>query len=125
SLRSEWESQGVAFALINATDDLPAIREAVASQGIELPILLDSSQLVVAALDIGTAAEVLVLDPEGLSVFYRGPLHDHLSTVIANEVAGVAQETMVMEVTGCDLGIANTEMLASAVPDYAADVAPI
>lgn len=125
ALRSEWEDKGVAFAMINSTDDVYAVRDAAAAASLELPVLLDSSTLVARTLGISKAGEALVLDPEDLTVLYRGPVHDRLSAVIANEVAGVAQDTMVMAVSGCDLGIADSGMQASAAPDYATDVAPI
>lgn len=125
-LRSEWEAKNVAFLMINsAQDDLASIRKAAKDQSIDLPILLDSSQLVAETLNITKAGEVLVLDPERLTVLYRGPLSDHVAATLTSAQSNSVQDTMDMEVTGCDLNIAPKASLASAAPDYATEVAPI
>ena len=123
-LRSQWESQNVAFLLMNsAKDDLASVRKAAQDGNIDLPILMDDSQLVAETLKVTKAGEVLVLDPQRLSVVYRGPLDSHVGDMLSGGVANV-DETMTMEVSGCDLSVPNTPMLADA-PDYATEVAPI
>lgn len=125
-LRAEWEAKNVAFLMINsAQDDLTAIRSTAEDQGIDLPILLDSSQLVAETLNITKAGEILILDPQRLSVLYRGPLGDHVAATLTSAQAGTVEETMDMEVSGCDLNIAPKPTLASVAPDYATEVAPI
>lgn len=125
-LRSEWEGKNVAFLMINsAGDDVAAIRENAKTQNLDFPIMMDTSQLVASTLNISKAGEVLVLDPERLTVLYRGPVHEHLGATLTNELAGTQQDTMVMDVAGCDLGIADGPVLAANAPDYATEVAPI
>lgn len=125
-LRSQWDEKNVAFLMINsAKDDLASIREASEVQNLDFPIMLDSSQLVADTLSISKAGEVLVLDPENLTVLYRGPVHEHLVTILNNEMNGVEQDTMAMEVVGCDLDIVDGSSLASNAPDYASQIAPI
>ncbi len=124
-MRSEWEEKNVAFLMINsAQDDLASIREASKSQNLDFPIMLDSSQLVADTLNISKVGEVLVLDPERLTVLYRGPLDEHIVSTLDNELSGAEQDTMTMEVAGCDLNI-DRNVLASNAPDYATEVAPI
>ncbi|MDT8429586.1 MAG: redoxin domain-containing protein [Pseudomonadales bacterium] len=124
-LRSKWE-ENVAFLMINsAGDDLSAIRDYAEQQGLDFPILVDSSQLVAQTLKISKAGEVLVLDPERLAVLYRGPLHDHLEMTLTNTTAGTVTDTMVMPASGCDLDIPEAATVAGDVPDYATEVAPL
>ncbi|MCB1666447.1 MAG: redoxin domain-containing protein [Pseudomonadales bacterium] len=123
-LRGKWESQNVAFLLMNsAKDDLASVRKAAQDANIDLPILMDGSQLVAETLKISKAGEVLVLDPQRLSVLYRGPVDSHVSDMLSGGASNV-QDTMVMEVSGCDLSVPNTTLAANA-PDYATEVAPI
>ncbi len=125
-LRAQWEGKNVAFLMVNsAKDDLASIREASKAQNLDFPIMLDSSQLVADTLGINKAGEVLVLDPERLTVLYRGPVHENIVTALNNDLSGVEQDTMSMEVAGCDLNLVDGSTLASNVPDYASEVAPI
>lgn len=125
-LRSQWEGKNVAFLLMNsAQDDLASVRETAKAANIDLPILMDGSQLVAETLKISKAGEVLVLDPERLTVLYRGPVDGHVAETLTSEQAGTVQDTMVMDVAGCDLSVPSSSALASAVPDYATEVAPI
>ncbi len=125
-LRSQWESKNVAFLLMNSSkEDLAAIRQAAKANNIDLPILLDSSQLVAETLNVSKAGEVIVLDPQSLSVLYRGPVHEHINDTLTNDLAGTVQDTMVMDVVGCDLEVVADTTLASVAPDYATEVAPI
>lgn len=122
-LRTEWEGKNVAFLMINSTkDDAQSIRANAEAKNLDFPILMDSSQLVADTLNISKAGEVLVLDPERLTVLYRGPVHEHLGQTLA---ADSVQDTMVMDVAGCDLGVVKGATLASEAPDYATEVAPI
>lgn len=124
-LRAQWESKNVAFLLLNsAQDDLASVRKAAQESNIDLPILLDGSQLVAETLGISMAGEVLVLDPERLAVLYRGPVDGRIAETLNKEQAGAAQDTVVMEVAGCDIAVPTVPSVASA-PDYATEVAPI
>lgn len=125
-LRTEWEDKNVAFLMINsAQDDVAAIRDTATEQNLDFPIMLDSSQLVAETLHIDKAGEVVVLDPQSLTVLYRGPVHEHIADALAADAAGTSGDTMVMEVAGCDLNVPAPATLAANVPDYATEVAPI
>ena len=127
TLQSSWADQNVAFALINssAESDIAAIRAAKASHGFDLPLLIDSGQVVSETLALSKAGEVAILDPERLTILYRGPAQDQAAMVLTSEAAGSADTTKVVAVSGCDLSFPVKEMHASATPDYATDVAPI
>jgi peroxiredoxin len=80
-IRDRYQARGVEFLLLNP--NLQDTRESVASEsqefGIQLPILVDSTQQVGEALGVQRTAEVFVIDPKSWKVAYRGPMDDRLS----------------------------------------------
>lgn len=80
-IRDRYQAQGVEFLLLNPNQQ--DNREAVANEArefsIQLPILVDSSQAVGAALGVQRTAEVFVIDPKHWKLAYRGPMDDKLS----------------------------------------------
>ncbi|MCH7671224.1 MAG: redoxin domain-containing protein [Proteobacteria bacterium] len=126
ALQTQWRDQGIAFALINssAESDLAVIRSAKADIDLQLPLLLDSGQLVSETLQLTKAGEVAILDPERLTLIYRGPVASAAATLAA-EIAGSVERTRVIAASGCDLTYPVRESHASATPDYASEVAPI
>jgi mono/diheme cytochrome c family protein len=126
AMQTQWSEQGIAFALINssAESDLAVIRSAKADIDMQLPLLLDSGQLVSETLHLTKAGEVAILDPERLTLIYRGPVASAAATLAA-EIAGTVDNTTVVAASGCDLAYPVSEDHASATPDYASEVAPI
>jgi len=125
-LRSQWTDKDVAFLMMNsAGDDLASIRQTVAAQNLDFPVMLDTSQLVAQTLNISKAGEVVVLDPARLTVLYRGPVHEHIGMTLTSAKSGDIQDTMVMDASGCDLNLPVSTTVAENVPDYATEVAPI
>ncbi|MCH2356449.1 MAG: redoxin domain-containing protein [Pseudomonadales bacterium] len=126
AMQTQWSEQGIAFALINssAESDLAVIRSAKANIDLQLPLLLDSGQLVSETLQLTKAGEVAILDPERLTLIYRGPVASAAATLAA-EIAGTVDNTTVVAASGCDLAYPASEDHASATPDYASEVAPI
>lgn len=122
ALQSSWEAQGVGFALINATDRSDAYS---ASEGLDMPLLIDDGQLVAETLKLSKAGEMVILDPERLTVIYRGPAQDSAVQTLTAEFAGNVDSTTVVAANGCDLNYAAKEMHANATPDYSTEVAPI
>jgi hypothetical protein len=145
-LRTTWEDRGVAFLMINSSNDnVDAIRRSAALYSYDMPILLDDSQLVAELLGISKAGEVLVLEPVRFQVLYRGGLDIapqranpqrgiaaregtvFLAQAIKAAVAGEANSlTMVnTEAPGCELAFPAQQMHAGNTPDFATEVAPI
>ena len=122
TVKAQYEEQGIAFMLI---DSLDAGRPEMASLQTGLPVLEDDGQLVTETLGISRAGEVVVLDPDRLTLLYRGPLHEHVTSMLDAAVQGNVQDTMTMESTGCELSFPVRQMHAATVPDYATEVAPI
>lgn len=126
AMQAQWSEQGIGFALINSSSesDVAAIRAAKSSHGVDLPLLLDNGQLVSETLQLSKAGEVAILDPERLTILYRGPLASAAET-LSGEIAGTIDSTRVINAVGCDLNFPVKESHASATPDYASEVAPI
>ncbi|MEX2129868.1 MAG: hypothetical protein WD772_00150 [Pseudohongiellaceae bacterium] len=122
SLRTEWEVQGVAFAYLDAGNLSRADAQAL---GLELPILKDDGQLVSESLGVSRAGEVIVLDPERLTLLYRGPVQNEAVATLTNAVAGSRDETRLLESSGCEIAYPVKQMHASNVPDYSSQVGPI
>lgn len=126
AMQAQWGEQGIAFALINSSSesDVAAIRAAKSAHGFDLPLLLDNGQLISETLQLTKAGEVAILDPERLTLLYRGPLASAAET-LSGEIAGTIDSTRVINAVGCDLKFPVKESHASATPDYASEVAPI
>lgn len=77
-LTEQFADQNVGFYLIDSTgvSDKADMREVAEDADIELPILMDESQLVAAELGITHATDVVILDPEAKEIVFRGALND-------------------------------------------------
>lgn len=146
-LRTTWERKGIKFLAINssAADSLEDIRRMDAAYNLDLPILLDKSQLVAETLGLTVAGEIIVLEPNRFQILYRGGLDiaprraipereieaREGSSFLADTLAVAASgdidmaQTVSTDVVGCDLVFPALEQHAKVTPDYADDVAPI
>lgn len=124
-LRAEWADKNISFLLINsAREDITTIRQNADSAELEVPVLVDNSQLVAKTLKISEAGQVLVLDPQSLSVVYRGPVGAQMADQIQRTVDGEVSETLNVEMEGCDLDLSAVAIASIDAPDYATEVAP-
>ena len=73
-LRDKYASQNVEFLMINSNlkDTRDQIAAAAKQQGIDLPILMDETQLIGESLSLRHNGEVLVVDPKDWTLAYRG-----------------------------------------------------
>lgn len=76
-----YASKGVEFFMLNANlqDNRATIAAEAEEWGITYPVLVDETQLVAESLGLTRTAEVLVIDPDGWRIAYRGPVNDRLS----------------------------------------------
>ena len=127
SLQRDWSDQGVAFGLIDSSGgaDIQAIRATKARHGLDLPLLIDNGQLVTETLGLTKAGEVAILDPERLTLIYRGVALESAAQSLANEIAGTADNTIITESGGCELNFPMRESHLAITPDYATEIAPI
>jgi len=117
---SEFSSNGIEFLLI---DSEGLGREMLASLRLNVPILEDSGQLVSESLGFENAGEVLMLNPERLSVYFRGPVSPDLRTSLSSMES--IQDTLELEPRGCKIEYPDKVAHELNTPDYATDVAPI
>ena len=117
---SEFSSNGIEFLLI---DSEGLGREMLASLRLNAPILEDSGQLVSESLGFERSGEVLMLNPERLSVYFRGPVSPDLRTSLSSMES--IQDTLELEPRGCKIEYPDKVAHELNTPDYATDVAPI
>ena len=127
SLQRDWSDQGVAFGLIDSSGeaDIQTIRATKARHGLDLPLLIDNGQLVTETLRLTRAGEVAILDPERLTLIYRGVALESAAQSLANEIAGTTDNTIITESAGCELNFPMRESHLATNPDYATEIAPI
>ena len=121
----QWQEQGITFALINVSPELE--HAALQADAVEfgLPVLLDDGQLVAETLEFAAVGELAILDPERLTLLYRGPLNGAAAETLTAELAGGAEETVISPASGCEIAYPVQETHLAQVPDYAEEVAPI
>ncbi len=124
-LRSRYEVQGVVFLLINP--GLDSDREAVAadteSLNIDLPVLMDDTQLVADLLGLRRMDEAVVYDPASFEVLYRGEAGDALAGALDQVLAGDSIEPGVAASDGAAISYDGLE--AHGELSYEHDIAPI
>jgi AhpC/TSA family/EF hand len=78
ALRDKYAAQGVEVMLVdsNLQDSRDAIAAEAKEYGIDIPILMDSNQIIGEALGVTRTAEVFVINPKTWAVAYHGPLDD-------------------------------------------------
>lgn len=127
ALKSKYEAQGVTFLAINSNlnDSLDAITKEAKQASIQLPIMLDSAQLVGESLNLTRNGEVLVLNTKGWKVAYRGDaggVAGALDAVIADKPAPAAKTAA----NGCAINMPEREKRnAHAKISYEKEIAPL
>jgi peroxiredoxin len=118
-LRAEHEPRGVAFLGLNANpqDTRSSVAAEAREFGIELPVLMDESQLVAGALGVERTAEAIAIDPAArFEIVFRGSL-DGLDAHLAGRAAPPGARAPL----GCLVSYLDRERTVS----YADDVAPL
>ena len=122
ALDSSYEDQGIDFVLLDARD---LGREVARALDLPLPLLEDDGQLVSETLEITRAGDVLVLNPQRLSVYYRGDVSEALDDALNAVVDGSMDDTIAVETTGCTIDFPVRSRHLESPPDYVSEVAPI
>ena len=142
ALKKKYAGQGVEFMAIDSNPQ--DTRETIAAEakefGLDMPILMDSNQLVGEQLGVTRTAEVLVLNPKTWQVMYRGPVDDRVTYERQKAEASehwaadaidavMAKKTVAMArrpAQGCLINMAAANSRAQfAKISYTKDVAPI
>lgn len=142
-LKTKFDDANIGFYMINASvqDTTETIRRFDASYNVNMPILVDDSQLVAESLGITKAGEIVIVDPTARTVLYRGPMdtasrtpgesttfmQDTLSKIAAGEKGMIADTVNVEFEATADCALEFPVKMAhmNDVPDYETEVAPI
>ncbi len=135
-LRDAYGTNGVVFWMINANpqDKRAEVAKEAAEFDLDLPILMDETQLVAKQLKIVRTAEAIVIQPNTWRIRYRGAIDDRLSyesqkpeaqhTYLRDALDSIlAGEPVKMEVAsspGCVVTYAKTETVS-----YTDTIAPM
>ena len=123
---SKYSNGDFEFILIDSEDQG---RAALTDLSMQLPtglsILEDDGQLVSETLDITRAGEVLVFNPQRLSLYYRGAASAQLDTVLNEVATGSPVDTVESASGDCILAYPMRDQHASIPPDFNKEVAPI
>ncbi len=117
-LQSQFD-EGIEFLAL----DVNAMDRAT-EQGWQMsfPVLADELKLVAEGLQISQAGEVLVVNPQRLSLFYRGGADQALQETLGAVASGKSPAPSGSEVDGCAI---TYDSATAPVPDYSTEVAPI
>ena len=123
SFAGQFGARGIAFLFI---DPHGLGREELRGVELELPILDDAGQLASAALELEQAGEVALLNPERLSLFYRGAADAGFERALQALLAdGIDDSIRAPLSTDCPLAYPSRDAMLAEPPDYATEVAPL
>ena len=71
SLKSDYDSQGIEFMMINPMGNLnrEAVKVQVEKYGVDIPVLMDDARVISEALGISRVGEVLLFDPKKFTYY--------------------------------------------------------
>ena len=136
-VRDQFADENVVFLMLNANpqDERESIQKEALEWDIDIPILVDDTQLVARGLGVTRTAEAFVINPSNWELTYRGPLNDRLGYerqkaeaeehYVANAIQAIKNKaTFEVEpqgVKGCLINIAEPQTEIS----FVADVVPV
>ncbi len=130
-LQEEFESQAVAFFMLNPRpqDSRESIAKEAAEFGYKLPILVDESQLVAESLGVENTAEAFLIDPQTMSLVFRGPIEDsgnrYLKDALSKLLAGQAIAERRVATAGSAITFASRAQHQVNNVSYSKDIVPI
>lgn len=120
--KTAFAARGVEFLMINVDDSRESIAAQIKQTGSSIPVLVDELQLVGEALQLQRAGEVLVIDPKGWKLAYRGPL---AAKAIDAVLAGKSVKSPKVTAKGCALKLTARRDLPGKNISYANQIAPL
>jgi hypothetical protein len=129
--KSSFGARGVEFLMINVDDSRQAIAAQAKQTGTSIPVLVDETQLVGASLRLQRAGEVLVIDPEGWKIAYRGPLDKKhtgnalLTDALDSVLAGQAVKSPRVAAKGCAIKVSDKRVPSGRKISYSKQIAPL
>jgi hypothetical protein len=124
-LQSAFDSQGIEFMMINPLGEpREAVRQQAESLGVNVPVLIDDSQVIADAMGIDKSGEAFLYDPRSFEVIFRGPV-SALEGALTELVAGSPVSTPVVAMEGADVSYPAMAQHAANGISYTTDIAPI
>jgi len=123
---NKYAGNGFEFMMINVTGDRnrdSLLRQAT-QYDTDLPLLMDESQVVSHALGVTGIGEVVVLDPEGFEVLYRGSVGG-LDPALREISQGMEVSGGATEFSGCEIDFSSIEQYEGTAVSYSRDIAPM
>jgi peroxiredoxin len=127
SMRDKYSTQNVEFLMINSnlSDTRDQIADVAKKQGIDLPIMMDDTQLIGESLSLHNNGEVLVVNPKDWTLAYRGTAKGTAAALDA-VLAGNPVKTASTAVSGCDIQMPElANRSAHAAISYEKTIAPM
>ena len=111
-LQDQFADQSISFLMLNANPDdtRESVLAAMDTRKMDMPVLMDESQLVAESLQINATGEVLVIDPVHMDLLYRGAINNRLSS----EVSSTSNRFYLQEVLSAI--VENKPIIADAPP---------
>jgi len=141
ALQDEYASKGVEIFMLNSTpsDKREEIVAEAQTYGYNLPILMDTNQLVGEQLGVTRTAEVIVIDPKTWKIVYRGPIDDRVTyerqkasaehtwakDALDAQLAGKPVAVARVEAVGCIVDFPERAKLATSKVTYVKNIAPM
>lgn len=139
-LSTKYDQDGVSFVYMNSSPDdtYESIAQYADTFRLDLPILIDDTQLAAETLGITKVGEIVIVNPKNQTILYRGPMDTpgtfttpgttHMKQVLeavrAGEIASLT-ETKVVEFDAPEDCALEFPTRTAGVPDYETEVAPI
>jgi hypothetical protein len=126
--KASYSGRGVEFLMINTQDDRDAL--AAKLKGSTIPVLIDDTHLVSESLQLAHAGEVLVIDPKGWKIAYRGPLDKAksgnalLTGALDAVLAGQPVKKAQVAARGCSVKLENGARAGEKI-SYSEQIAPM
>lgn len=129
SLNDEFSDQGAVFYWLNPmdADTRHTIAEEAQNLGIKLPVLVDESQTVAETLGLSKVGQVLVIDPQKMTVFHDGSLDNpqNLQAALQNLLAGETNSVASVESSGSTISFPSAAQDQNQQVSYTQDIVPI
>ncbi len=124
ALQGKYGQQGVQFFLLNpgVHSDRAQVGAEVAALGLDLPVLMDDTQLVTEMLGISRVDEAVLYNPGNFELLYRGPIAG-MESSIDQLLAGEDFDLVATSGTAQVIQFPNSQ--AHAKLSYEKDIAPI
>ncbi len=141
ALKAAYSGKGVEFMMLNSNplDTRDEINDEAKAYGFDVPVLMDTTQLIGEHLGVTRTAEVIIIEPKTWKILYRGPIDDRvtyerqkakadqtwardaLDAILAKQPIKVAREPAV----GCLINFPERTRLTDAKISFVHEIAPI